>query len=160
MDPGWDYLLCQSQGCSMICGTAATEALGAMSRTPTTHLQMQRAINKKSTFFFHNNLESEDSGLGNASGLETMDVKEHVQDILEADTLLTSARSPYEFPFCEIIARTESSRVSLRDPRLFRQLSLASAEVLYGSPMFCITDPTNVLQHGRNRSAQQGSVEA
>ena len=103
---------------------------------------------QKSAFFFYNNLESKNSGLGNTSGPEEVDIKEHILDILP-----TSAGSPHKFPFGQILARGAQSRVSLRDPKFFRRLLIASAKVHYGSNISRITDGTNGPQHGRSPPA-------
>ena len=44
-NPLLDCRLCQSPGCSMVCGTAATEAITVVSKTMATQFQMQRARN-------------------------------------------------------------------------------------------------------------------
>ena len=40
-----DCQLCQLPGCNMVCGTAATEAITAISKATATQFQMQRSIN-------------------------------------------------------------------------------------------------------------------
>ena len=43
--PTLDCHLCGIPGCSMVCGTAATEAINLISRATATQIQMQRAVN-------------------------------------------------------------------------------------------------------------------
>ena len=56
--PVLDCQLCQFPGCNMVCGTAATEAITAISRATATQFQMQRAMNRSTPLPFPTTSES------------------------------------------------------------------------------------------------------